>query len=161
MGCNKKKAMQLGMAYGTACNRLRKKILFYLICRNRLNICYRCKKEITKEEDFSIDHKQSWLDSVAPLDNFFDLKNITFSHLGCNSGNRRMALTVANKHGFKGVRHDPRNSRRPWIANYFFNYRKIHIGCYGTAKEAARAYDKKTIEAFGDLAVTNASLGLL
>jgi hypothetical protein len=36
-------------------------------------------------EDFSIDHKTPWLDTDSPVDLFFDLENIAYSHKGCNA----------------------------------------------------------------------------
>lgn len=46
--------------------------------------CFRCGKEITKPEELSVEHKISWMNSDNPKDLFFDLKNISFSHLSCN-----------------------------------------------------------------------------
>lgn len=59
-----------------------------------------------------------------------------------------------NKTGFKGVRFNKRNRERPY-------YAQIHLGCYKTAKEAARAYDIAAIEHYGEFALTNETLGLL
>jgi HNH endonuclease len=80
---NKKKSKeQLGMPYSTAYLRLQKRILFFLAKEcDRLN-CFRCGKEIETIEDFSIDHKEPWLDKSPEL--FFDVNNIAFSHLICN-----------------------------------------------------------------------------
>lgn len=82
---NSKKAEQLGMPYGTACGRLRKLILFKLLRENGKDICYRCGKRIDTPEELSIEHKIDWLDSEDPVGIFFDLDNIAFSHLSCNS----------------------------------------------------------------------------
>ena len=82
---NNKKNHQLGMSYGTACGRLRKSILFSLVIRLGLHICFRCGEEITTPEELSIDHKHPWLESPEPVKTFFDLENISFSHLSCNS----------------------------------------------------------------------------
>jgi len=81
---NKKKTIQLGMPYGTANNRLKKSILFDLIQRSGLDVCYRCSDKIDNEKDLSIEHKISWLDSKDHQKLFFDLDNISFSHLSCN-----------------------------------------------------------------------------
>lgn len=85
---NQKKSQQLGMPHGTANHRLRKKVLFNLINRLGLNTCHRCGESMT-ENDFSIDHIEDWLDSEDPQGKFFDVENITFSHLGCNVGARK------------------------------------------------------------------------
>lgn len=82
---NNKKAEQLGMPYGTASNRLRKLILFKLLQECGKDTCYRCGKKIENPNELSIEHKINWLDSDNPVEIFFDLENIAFSHLSCNS----------------------------------------------------------------------------
>lgn len=78
-----KKSEQLGMPWGTAAHRLRKKVLFMLVCEAGRNICFHCGGEIENESDLSIEHKQSWLG--IDVDLFWDMENIDFSHLRCNS----------------------------------------------------------------------------
>ena len=75
----------LGMSHGTAANRLRKNILFALVCQLNLNICYRCGEKFYTVSEFSIEHRQPWLSADNPKEAFFDLGNIAFSHLKCNS----------------------------------------------------------------------------
>lgn len=41
-------------------------------------------------DNFSIEHKIPWLDSDDPVDLFFNLENIDFSHLLCNSAAKRI-----------------------------------------------------------------------
>lgn len=84
---NRKKNEQLGMPYGTACHRLRKAVLFNLLKNQGLNICFRCGEEIKSIEQLSMEHKVPWLGNNTAL--FWDLTNIAFSHLTCNSGNHR------------------------------------------------------------------------
>ena len=48
-----------------------------------LDSCIWCGKRITEIKDFSIDHIEPWLDNDPAL--FWDLDNIGFAHLGCNS----------------------------------------------------------------------------
>jgi hypothetical protein len=85
-----KKTKQLGMPIGTATHQLRKQILFSLVMRCGLDICFQCGMRITRVEDLSIEHKVPWLDSDDPVRLFFDLSNISFSHLRCNvSAGRR------------------------------------------------------------------------
>jgi len=79
-----KRKKLLGMNPGTAAHRLRKMILWKFVVQTGVNICYRCGKEITSIDELSIDHKRSWLLSETPLETFFDLDNIAFSHLSCN-----------------------------------------------------------------------------
>lgn len=86
---NEKKTLQLGMPIGTASNRLRKLIIFDLLKKSYLNVCHQCETDINSVDDLSIEHITPWLDSEKPLDLFFDLNNIGFSHLSCNVGARR------------------------------------------------------------------------
>lgn len=86
---NTKKSRQLGIPYGTACYRLRKAILFHLAEMAGVNICYRCGEGIESVRDFSIDHKTPWLDSVEPVELFFNLDNVAFSHMKCNYAAKR------------------------------------------------------------------------
>ncbi len=89
---NAEKTRLLGMPFGTANNRLRKMLLFDLVTaspgRRRVSAlkCYRCDEEIGSIEDFSIEHKESWMSAEDPVRAFFDLDNIAFSHISCNVG---------------------------------------------------------------------------
>ena len=104
---NKKKAEQLGMAYGTAAHRLRKAIMWKYVCEAGDNICFQCKEEIKRIDDLSVEHKKPWLDSNDPIKLYFDLNNVTFSHLSCNcragflgkvpSKEHRRKISLANK----------------------------------------------------------------
>ena len=86
---NQKKYDQLGQPFGTATSRLRKLVLFNLLSRYGDNNCYRCKEIITSPDDLSMEHKIPWLDSENPVELFFDLDNIAFSHLSCNYADAR------------------------------------------------------------------------
>ena len=79
---NKSKA--LGINIGTATARLRKRVLFSLVCRLGENKCYQCGEEICSVEELSMEHKEPWLQANSPVESFFDLNNIAFSHLRCN-----------------------------------------------------------------------------
>lgn len=83
-GNNKEKSKQLGMPFGTANNRLRKKIMFYLAQKCGMDKCHRCGQQIEDVTQFSIEHKVPWLHSDNPGDLFFGMENISFSHLSCN-----------------------------------------------------------------------------
>jgi len=80
----RKKKEQLEMNPGTASSVLKKSLLFSLAQRLHEDICYQCAKKIKSVEEFSIEHKEPWLDSNDPKGLFFDLDNIAFSHLSCN-----------------------------------------------------------------------------
>lgn len=85
MGIKEKKEKQLGMKLGTAEHRLRKKIMFCMAEKLGMTVCYRCNKKIESIDEVSIEHKNPWLDSENPIEKFFDIENIAFSHLSCNS----------------------------------------------------------------------------
>ena len=84
---SEKKNKQLGMHYSTAQHRLRKRILFMLVKRLKLDSCFQCKNLIVDIDDLSIDHKKPWLDADTRL--FWDMGNIAFSHRSCNSSAAR------------------------------------------------------------------------
>lgn len=89
---NKTKSDLLGMPHGTATGKLRKAILFQLVQETNKDICYRCKNKIKSVDDLSIEHKKPWQSSENPVESFFDLENIAFSHLNCNiaTGEKRV-----------------------------------------------------------------------
>lgn len=73
----------LGMPFGTAKARLMKAILLKVLTDNGLNLCYRCQSPISSERELSIEHKVAWESKNADV--FWDLDNIAFSHVLCNS----------------------------------------------------------------------------
>ena len=89
---NIKRKEQLQMPFGTACNRLRKNIIFNLAQIAKLDSCFRCSNKIDTIEEFSIEHKEPWLDSENPSEKFFDWSNIAFSHVCCNTSCARRPL---------------------------------------------------------------------
>ncbi len=82
-----KKHEQLGMNYSTASNRLVKDLLFDFVLKAE-HKCSKCGGKLTRET-FSIEHITPWLDSDRPLELFFDLDNIAYSHLSCNVSSAR------------------------------------------------------------------------
>lgn len=81
---NDAKREQLGMAYGTARNKLQKELIFKMAKELGLSNCFQCGKPINNSNELSIEHKTPWLYSDDPVALFFDLDNIAFSHLSCN-----------------------------------------------------------------------------
>jgi hypothetical protein len=79
---NQRRSEILGMPFGTACNRLRRIVMFDLLQRHEENVCFKCGKVIFKAEDLSLEHKETWQDGGPSL--FWDLTNIAFSHRQCN-----------------------------------------------------------------------------
>ncbi len=91
-----KASKQLGMNKSTASHRLVKDLLWMLIEETGKNICSRCEK-VMNRESFSIEHNLPWRDSDNPKNLFFDLTNISFSHISCNSSAaRRPGLEYLN-----------------------------------------------------------------
>jgi hypothetical protein len=82
-----KKKDQLGMDPGTASNQLVKDLLWSFVNTNH-PFCHRCQKPLTRET-FSIDHIIPWLDAQDPVNMFFSLDNIAYSHLFCNTADAR------------------------------------------------------------------------
>jgi hypothetical protein len=75
-------AEQLGMSHGAAAQRLRKNLLFHLLKRLKENMCLVCKQEIVDSSELSIEHIKPWEGRSTDL--FWDIENISFSHLSCN-----------------------------------------------------------------------------
>jgi hypothetical protein len=83
-----KKQEQLGMNPSTASHRLVKDILWNFIVKTGENTCHRCGNAMCRST-FTIEHIEPWLDSDNPIELFFSLSNISFSHASCNFSNAR------------------------------------------------------------------------
>ena len=95
-----------------------------------------------------------------------DIDHINGDGLDCRRSNLRAASrsenarnqprTRANTSGFVGVRL-MRNRPRPraWQAYIGIDRRKVHVGCFATAEEAARARDAAARQLHGVFAVFN------
>lgn len=95
-----KKTLQLGMNPSTASGRLVKDILFDFVDKSGA-ICHQCGEKMTRDT-FSIEHKVPWLDSEDPVSLYFDLDNIAFSHLICNTKASRNPSKGRRSHGVAG-----------------------------------------------------------
>ena len=80
---NERKTQQLGMSFNKASGRLKKMYLLHLLQRLGEDKCYRCGQAIETVDDLSLDHKEPWVG--VSVDLFWDLNNIAYSHLACNS----------------------------------------------------------------------------
>jgi len=98
---NERKAKLLGQPFGTASNKLRKSILFMLLQETNKDICYRCGEKITDINKLSIEHIENWMSAENPVESFFDLENISFSHLSCNSSVSHPTQQGENHHSSK------------------------------------------------------------
>jgi hypothetical protein len=162
-----RKSKQLDCNFSTASSRLKKLLLFDLVKKLNLDVCFRCGWKILTVAELSLEHKISWLDSGNAVELFYDLDNIAFSHLKCNSLAKRTAGTVNSVSGFKGVSfNDSGGHKKKYVARLDTvntdGSRKIYrIGRFFTPEEAAIAYDLKAREVLGDRAITNSDLGLV
>ena len=103
---NMNKSQQLGMAHGTAANKLRKSIIWDYVLKNGDNTCFQCGEVIEDIGELSIEHKKPWLDSEDPSGLYFDLDNIAYSHLSCNcrAGTRKRAICGTRSKYLSGCR---------------------------------------------------------
>lgn len=119
---NRKKE-KLGMNPSTARARLMKDLLFKFVVRAG-HKCYRCGRELTKET-FSLDHKNDWLDAENSSELFFDVENVAFSHVICNTlaaadknrkyhneEDRRRAKTESKNRWYRRLDKGERSTRR-------------------------------------------------
>ena len=74
----------LGDKLSTAKSRLNKLLMFELAKKCNMETCFRCGEIIDNFQDFTIDHKESWLLSDEPAKLFYSIENIAFSHAKCN-----------------------------------------------------------------------------
>lgn len=92
-----KKTIQLGMNPSTASGRLVKDLLWNFITTTGSNTCHHCGKPMTRD-NFSIEHKVPWLDSESPVELYFDIENIGYSHLRCNTSAARNPISSPELH---------------------------------------------------------------
>ena len=83
--------------------------------------------------------------------------NLRVVTIGQNQANNN--LSKRNKSGFKGVYW--RKQENKWCAQIKNNGETIYLGLFTNLREAAKAYDVKAVELFGEYAATNKVLGLL
>ena len=157
---------QLGINPSSAFGILRKMVLFNLYKKLNLNFCYRCSLEILDHLSFSVDHKINFLHDLKAKDLFFDLTNIAFSHLSCNSSHARKVKQFISKKetvtGFRGVTFNQElRGLNKFRAIVFDNKKIIKQKVFNNAIDAAKCYDEWVIEKFGAEAITNKKLGKL
>lgn len=126
----KEKCLQLDMNVGTASNRLKKNLMFRLVCDLKRNECFRCGQTIENADDLSIDHIKDWFNADKPVELFFDLDNIAFSHRWCNTlASLDKRTQYRNTTKFKGK----------YQARYWNGKKQVFVGYYATAEEAKEA----------------------
>lgn len=97
-----KLAEKLGAPYHVAITHRIKQIRFGLIQQLGLDICFQCSKPITDISTLSIEHMVSWLHKDNAKELFFDLSNIRFSHLLCNTMDGRPLQTCPSNAAYAG-----------------------------------------------------------
>lgn len=80
-----KKSQLLGMSFHTARGRLERDLLFKFATQLG-HTCFRCQQPMLRD-NFSVDHKHNWSVAASPVQAYFDLENIAFSHIHCNAAN--------------------------------------------------------------------------
>lgn len=78
------------------------------------------------------------------------------SHISNMKNQKRPSNSTS---GFKGV--GWHKAARAWTAKIGVNNKRIHLGCFDSSEDAARAYDYAALKYHGDFARTNASMGLI
>lgn len=141
---NEIKARLLGEPYGTACNKLRKMILFKFAKKLKLDFCFRCRNKIENIDDLSIEHKTSWQLSKNPKETFYNLDNIVFSHLKCN-------IASSNKTGSRLGESGELHYRSKFTNEEVLNIRnELEKGCSITFLAKKYNVDKKCISFIRD-----------
>jgi hypothetical protein len=122
---------QLGLDYGTANNRLKKMLLYHLAQKLDMHWCFRCGAEIDTLRQFSVDHKIPWLHDEKAKELFWDLDNIAFSHLSCNSRDSRGSQNQKGKkcpalnHYNRGCRCTPCRELKSKRDKIYYNRKKF------------------------------------
>lgn len=88
--------------------------------------------------EFLIDHKDRDTGNNK-------IKNLRKANLSKNNANSN--LNIRNTSGYRGVYF--RRNRNKWVARIMINHKKIELGMYKTAEEAAQAVNIKGAEHFG------------
>jgi hypothetical protein len=87
------------------------------------------------------------------------LNNLEENLRHCTNAENAHNMKIERKNnttGFKGVSYYPaNNSINPYSAHIGYRGKLIHLGYYTTVQQAARAYDRKAKELFGEFAALN------
>lgn len=97
----KRKEQILGMSFGTARSRLARMLLFDLVVKADLNWCHRCGAQIDTIKELSIEHTEDWQSAKNPVDVFFDISKIRYSHFLCNSIAAKRYTVLHGPGGYK------------------------------------------------------------
>lgn len=99
-------------------------------------------------EGMVIDHINGY-----PWDN--RIENLRLASRAQNNANA--VLSTRNTSGFKGV--SRKSGKQKWVASLQVDGSDVHIGCFDTAEEAAKAYAEAAKKHFGEFARPSTGLG--
>jgi len=139
-----KKREILKESYGKANAKLKKSIMFMLAQKCGMDTCYRCGKRILTVGEFSVDHMEDWLNSDNPSELFYNLENISFSHLPCNvlASNRHVLNSRRGETGEKYIRiRKDKNYTKKFHVRVLKNSIRFDLGTYLTLDEAVIVRD--------------------
>ena len=92
--------------------------MYELAKKAGLSRCHRCKLLITDVAEFSVEHIEPWLWNDVKL--FWDINNIAFSHLSCNSASAQVKTECGSYSRYL------RGCRCPVCVNEYKIRKKIH-----------------------------------
>lgn len=115
---------------------------YYVIRRDGEGKGFLIHREILKITDakIEVDH----IDGNTLNNTRANLRPVNKSQNMCN----RTGVASHNTSGFRGVVYDKVNKN--WISKLGFRGKSIHMGRFDTPEEAAKAFDKKAKELFGE-----------
>lgn len=85
--------------------------------------------------------------------NTLDNRKVNLRICTQNENQKNSLLRLDNKTGFKGVSYD--KNKRKYVSGIRHNNRRIHLGYFENPEDAAKAYDQKAIELFGEFKKLN------
>lgn len=85
--------------------------------------------------------------------NTLDNRKCNLRIVTCQQNNSNSVKWTKYTSKFKGVSFDNKNKK--WLAQIQFEKKKMHIGRFNNEEDAAREYDKKAKELFGEYACLN------
>lgn len=86
-------------------------------------------------------------------DNKMDNREINLRKCTKADNNRNMGITINNKSGFKGVHWSKKSAK--WVSQISKEGSRFNLGSFDNKEDAAKAYNKKALELFGEFAYLN------